>query len=230
MKPKQSVWCFLILNTRPPPGCRDWRTAGGRGTATPIPSNPWRCGNDPCTTHSAARCSRNLDDRSHSGFRPNRHIAVSFLHPKAWTIPVGAAALLIAWGPAKPLLPAPMPNAWPTRGTDLAPTLHHLLRKNQRAWVGHFRLGRPRSEDILGRSSWWANPSKIWRTIPCSCSRQPSFRFRSPPWPAPQEARWGHRRVTNYARRRSQGSLVKTLEVARQDRDRGRQASHSRID
>ena len=31
------------------------------------------------------------------------------------------------------------------------PWYHHLLRKNQRAWVGHFRLGAPEVRIILGR-------------------------------------------------------------------------------
>jgi hypothetical protein len=76
MKPKQSVWCFLILMYSSTPRLLQM-TGGGKGTAAPIRG----CGNDPCTPHRAARCSRILDDRSHSGFRPNWHIAVSFLHP-----------------------------------------------------------------------------------------------------------------------------------------------------
>src|SRR6185312_2548422 len=66
---------------------------------------------------------------------------------RAWTIPVGAAALLTAWRPAKPRLPAPKPNAWPILGIDPAPTRHHLLRKEQRARVDRFRLGRLRNDE-----------------------------------------------------------------------------------
>ena len=101
--------------------------------------------------YPSPRCSLQQDSGRSITFRlPPKPAYRSILFAsRAWTIPVGAAALLTAWRPARPRLPVPTPNAWPILGTDPAPTLHNLLLREQRAWVGHFRLGRPRNDEDI---------------------------------------------------------------------------------
>jgi len=129
--------------------------------------------------YPSPRCSQQQDSGRSITFRlPPKPAYRSILFAsRAWTIPVGAAALLTAWRPARPRLPVPTPNAWPIPGTDPAPTLHNLLLREQRAWVGHFRLGRRRDDEniqpvIAMTGLTYESPTS---------SRWLLFRFCSPP-------------------------------------------------
>ena len=135
--------------------------------------------------YPSPRCSQQQDSGRSITFRlPPKPAYRSILFAsRAWTIPVGAAALLTAWRPARPRLPAPTPNAWPILGTDPAPTLHNLLLREQRAWVGHFRLGRRRDDENI--QPLIAMAGLTYENL--TSSRWLLFRFCSPEGPAPAE-------------------------------------------
>ena len=135
--------------------------------------------------HHSQRCSLQQESGRSITFRlPPKPAYRSILFAsRAWTIPVGAAALLTAWRPARPRLPVPTPNAWPIPGTDPAPTLHNLLLREQRAWVGHFRLGRRRDDENI--QPLIAMAGLTYENL--TSSRWLLFRFCSPEGPAPAE-------------------------------------------